>query len=121
MNFIAIEVLEHESPHDVVKAFIQEAHSQGLSFKRLEVLRTVPFGSRRCIHARTDCWGMPRLVEALRHDRAMIVPTGDGSYQAYLPGGRTGKVSHVMMQTVPKPTQRVYRGPAVKHWERQFR
>ena len=124
MNFMAIEVRNGEQPHDVIAEFMREAHHRRLSFKRLEVLRILPFGAKRYVHAKTDCPGLLRIVKTFqagdgRSVRAMIVPTPQGGYQAYLPGGRTGMVPHSTMAAIAT-TQRVYRGPAVEFWERQF-
>jgi hypothetical protein len=120
MFFAAIEVHQSEAPQAAVEVFMREAAHRGLPFKRLEVLRLFDFGTRRYAHVRTDCRGMLRIVKTLQPTRAMIIPMADGSYKAHLPGGKYGKVSHATMHTVPKPIQRVYRGPAVEHWERQF-
>ncbi len=121
MYFAAIEVREDEEPHAAVEAFMREAHYRGLGFKRLELLRIMPFGARQYAHVKTDCRGMLRIVKSLQPTRAMIVPMADGSYKAHLPGGKYGKVPHSVMAAVAgMPRLRVYRGPAVEHWERQF-
>lgn len=121
MNFAAIEVREDEETHVAIEAFMREADYRKLPFKRLEVLQVLAFGARKYAHVKTDCRGMLRIVKSLRPTRAMIIPMADGSYQAFLPGGQEGKVPHSVMQSVGnKPRLRVYRGPAVEHWERQF-
>ncbi len=121
MHFVAIEVHRSEAPHAAVEVFMREAAHRGIHFKHLEVLREFEFGTRRYAHVRTDCPGLLRIVKTLRPTRAMIIPTPKGRYRAYLPKGKEGEVSHATMQAVSgMPKQRVYRGPGVENWERQF-
>jgi hypothetical protein len=121
MHFAAIEVRESEAPHTAIGVFMRESAAQGSHFKRLEVLRMFGFGTRQYAHIKTDCKDLPRIVKSLQPSRAMVIPTPQGRYRAYLPGGKEGEVPHSVMQAVAgMPRQRVYRGTAVENWERQF-
>jgi len=120
MNFAAIEVHKSEAPHAAVEVFMQEADHRGFKFKHLEVLRVFDYGTRRFAHIKTDCRGLLRILKTLQPTRAMIIPTPEGRYRAYLPGGREGDIPISTMTTVNGRSYRTYRGPGVKHWERQF-
>lgn len=120
-SLAAIQVKGWESPHAAIHVLMQTCSDLGLKFKRLEVLGTTQVGARDFVRFRVDREGdWLRVVKNIQADRAIVVPNGAG-FRLYLPGGREGRVAATTMLTAPTLNQpQVYRGPAVKLWERQF-
>jgi len=119
--YAALQCHRGEQPHETVWAIMQAAVNQGISFKTLEVLGVLEVGTMSFVRFRT---GHPDLPKALKdtslRDRATITPNGVG-YNVDLPDGRRGKLPITKMHMASDPNkQRLYRGPAVELWERQF-
>jgi len=120
-TFVAIGLRGSETRHEAVWAFMEAADKRGLSFKALEVVGIFAMGAHELVRVRTDLTqGLTKVVKDLRPRRAMVVPNGAG-YRIYLPGGRAGPIpTATMLGATMTNYQQLYRGPAQKHWKRQF-
>jgi hypothetical protein len=119
--YAALQSQKGERPHETVWALMRASLNQGIFFKTLEVLGTLEIGNMTFVRFRT---GHPELANAFSdpslEDRAVIASNGQG-YSLALPGGRQGNIPTAKMLMVADPNERrLYRGPAVKLWERQF-
>lgn len=122
-TYLAVQLKPREAPIHVVSAFMNTAKGLNVFFRRLEVLDTLTVGGTSFVRMRTEVvtpYGiMDKLYDA---GRSVIYSTQGGEYVAKLPGGRTGKVAHLVMHAVPKLGQtKMYRGTKMKHWAEQFR
>ena len=127
MPFAAIQMLDGESPHNAVHAFMLVSDHLGKTFKRLKVLGPFGVGSATFLRFQTSCpYGRLKLIGlavsgAAEPPRMMILPNDEGSYLVFEQGRRKGKVSTTSMQAIALPgMSRVYRGPGERYWERQF-
>jgi hypothetical protein len=119
MPFAALELKEQESPHQAIECLMRAAVEKGRPFTTLEVVGSLFIGRIRFVRFRTDCSAIGEILSTL-DDRARISPEG-GAYVCRFPGGATGPVPATSMNVVGRPGERrVYRGPRVKFWERQF-
>jgi hypothetical protein len=121
-SFAALQVKPGETPHEVIGQFMVAAAKRRIKFKSLEILSHMALGSRDFVRFRTDLESLEWLPESgLVDGRAFIAVNGNASYSLHLPGGREGRVDAAMMQATAGYNQhKVYRGPAVKLWKRQF-
>ena len=116
MKYAAIEVREDETPHEVVEMLMKLAVEKSTPFKALEVFGVMTVGTIALVRFRTDC-----SIDTIQHirDRAYIIPTTAG-FRLY-DGLDEGKVDTMTMTQPYLPNQRrLYRGPAVSLWARQF-
>jgi hypothetical protein len=119
--YAALQCQRGEQPHEAIFALMQASVNQGIFFKTLEVLGVLEVGTRSFVRFRT---GNADLMQAFKdaslQDRASITPNGTG-YKVVLPDGRRGSLPTTKMHMVADPNkQRLYRGPAIELWERQF-
>jgi hypothetical protein len=121
-TYFAVQLRPREAPIHVVSAFMTTAKDQGILFRRLEVLDTMTVGGTAFVRMRTEMSTPTTILDKLYSGgRSVINSIQGGEYVARLPGGRTGKVAHLVIHAVPKLGQtKMYRGTKIKHWERQF-
>lgn len=118
MRFAALEIRPGETAHQVVRQFMEKAQNLNRPFNTFELLGVLTLGRIKFVRFRTDCKEQVPVLEAL--DRGYVYQDG-GSYALAFPGQSPGSVSITAMQAVGDPgIRRVYRGPSVKFWERQF-
>lgn len=103
---------------------LQTARVAGLLCTKLEVLGRQKFGSKEAIRFRIDLDAISLLTDALIKDGRDVVklvsPEGFG-YFAANDGVRKGNVSLSVMLAAPRENEyHVFRGTAIKYWERQF-
>jgi hypothetical protein len=124
--FYAVQLEDHEVAHHGVWAVFQAALKRKIGFTRLDVYGYVTAGRHRFVRYRTGC---PDLSEELlASGRGVIVPaplkaeeSAIRSYLVRLPSGQSGTFSLATMHAVAAPgLHRIYRGPKVNFWERQF-
>jgi hypothetical protein len=120
--FYALQVKDGEDSHRVVWAFFQAAVKRGLTFKGLEVFSYMMVGSTMFVRYRTGCSMPPELVEdLLASGRGVVLPNPPKEYLVKLPGGRDGPFPIAPMHMAAAPgARRLYRGPRIDFWERQF-
>lgn len=117
-QFAAIEQKQGVSPHAVVHEVMKAAMAKSKPFMSLELLGILNLGRLRFIRIRFESHNLRKVLDEL--DCGVILPEG-GSYVLKFPDTEPKKVSIVTMQLAGDPAiRRVYRGPGVKFWERQF-
>lgn len=115
--YAALEIKEDETPHETVEMLMKLAVEKGQPFSVLEVLSTFTLGTMLMLRFKTDCTA--DIVKHAGKDRACVV-AGKGGFRVF-DGLDEGPVDSVTMTALGVIHQRrVYRGPAVNFWERQF-
>jgi len=124
-NYFAIQMQPRENPIIAVEALCVTAKMMGILFRRVEVLDTIQIGMRPFLRVRSDLDRHPLVLDQL------LVATGrgyvahlDGKFVVQFPstvhGGRRANFSATDMHLTPRGLPQMYRGPKIKHWERQF-
>lgn len=120
-TYFAVEVLSWASSHQVAEAVIRQSKENGTLFRRLESMGPIEVAGRKFERFRTDLADVklgPVLDHMLTKGHGVVGKTSEG-YEVRFPV-RSGKVkSTVLLGGTPVRT-RMYRGPKIKHWERQF-
>src|SRR4051812_47712913 len=119
-TYFGLQMTRNETPHDVVKAFLDTSKAVRALLRRVEVLDTISVGVSSFIRLRTDLDNPSVILERLRETRG-VIQCEARTYTVKLPGGRTGPMSTLTMHAEPKPgNQRLYKGTKIKGWEDQF-
>lgn len=121
-TYLAIQLLQGETPHDAIRALCQAGKDTRKFFRRVEVLDVIPVANRRFVRCRSDVTNLyPILDLLLTQGRGSVAVRSAGQYHVRLSDGRTGPVSVMTMHALPLPgQQRLYRGPKLLNWTRQF-
>lgn len=118
MQFAAAELRQGETAHDVVRHIMETAHSTHHMFSTLELLGILTLGRLKFVRFRADS---PDLHNILATTERGYVRQMGGSYQLVFPGVKPAQVTITAMQsTADLGVRRLYRGPKVTFWERQF-
>ena len=119
-SFVAIEIKQGETDHDVLGRFFEVASGMGLEFKTLEPYGSFTLGQTRLLRFRTDCPALHRLISFFQDEsRAYVCPGGTG--YRYITQTTEGKAPITVMQGSKLPGyKRRYRGTSDKFWKRQF-
>lgn len=123
MNIFALQVLAVDTWESLVESFLKKADEMGYSCKTVEAMDSMTLGSFPYLRLRSDldAEGLAKVVTSLHEGgRSVIMPSGQGAYEARLKDGRKGAISLTKMHFVPKGSVRMFRGNAHKHWQRQF-
>lgn len=124
-TYFAIQLQPRENPIVAVEAFCVTAQMMKTLFRRIETLDVIQVGMRPFVRLRSDIGDAGPVLRQLlaATNRGYIVSNG-GRFEAQFSakdfGGRKADVSGVVMNTVPRGPQVMYRGPKIKNWERQF-
>jgi hypothetical protein len=120
LQFAAIELKAHEHMDAAIRHVMDVAVEKRKLFAKLDVFGPVMVGRYHFLRFRSDC--RPEVLEGvLAENRAVIVPGGPAGYTVKLPKGRTGNVNRIVLQaSALTGFPKLYRGPAVNLWERQF-
>ncbi len=122
--FAAVQIVEGETAHQTVGAFMRSADQHGARFGLLEVLGVVPMGRLKMLRFRVNCTKqepVKRTLESLAPYRGIILQR-DAVYSVELPDGTRSQVPSLTMTCVAEPTfKKTYRGVSAQFWERQFR
>ena len=125
-TYFAIQIQPRESPILALEAFCTTSKMLGILFRRIEVLDTMEVGVKPFVRLRSDIPNATSVLEQLLKatQRGFIVARSDGKYEVQFPasvlGGRRAEVPTFSMHGSPRETPRMYRGPKIKHWDRQF-
>lgn len=121
-TYFAVQLLPKEGAHTIAKVILQTARDESILFRRLEVLDTASIGSTTFVRVRSDLINPFPILDKLHSSgRAVISSTANGEYAVRFSGGRTGKVSNLLMHAEARLGQsRMYRGTKIKRWEAQF-
>lgn len=115
--FAALEIKVGETAHDAIKDFVLASAKKGQLFEGLDFLGILMLGRAKYARFRTDA----RNIQGILTDRKVVL-FKDGEYVVL--GGLhefLGRVPGTAMQMPHDPSlHRVYRGPKLQHWERQF-
>ena len=119
MPFAAVEILQGETAHATVKHVMDAALTKGIRFHSLELLGILMLGRIKFIRFRTEAKAIDEILKTL--DRGVVYQV-KAKYVIEFPGVPSpGIVSVVTMASVGEPgIKRIYRGPGVPYWERQF-
>lgn len=121
MPYAALPLLEGETPHHAVWAFMEAANGLRVGFRRLLFLGTLDIGPRRFIRFQTTCPAHRIRTIAGEMGRGHITQGDDGTYRVVLDCGQASFVAATAMQAVPLPgMRRMYQGTGVTGWGRQF-
>jgi len=121
MTFVAVQFKESETSHQLVERFMQTSAAKELKFTQLEVLGVLLLGKNKYLRFRTDSRHVPEILGQLLLDGRGVVHQDGGGYSVKLPSGKKGIASAAAMQAIGDPTlKRVYKGTAIKLWDRQF-
>lgn len=120
-TYIAVQVKPDEHPIRVVEAFVRTAGDVKILFRHLELLDTISIGTVTFARMRTDILNPEPILGHLHESGRAVVSSPRKEYEVRLSGGRTGRVSNLIMHATPKVGQsRMFRGTRFKFWERQF-
>ncbi len=118
MAFAAVELKDGEGPHEAIRYIMQTANTQGHIFKSLELLGILTLGRMRFIRFRFESRALTDTLKTL--ERGVIQQSG-GGYVLTFPKTEPRRVDIVTMTMAGDPgIKRIYRGPGVQFWERQF-
>jgi hypothetical protein len=120
-QFAAVQIGQKETAHKAIEHFMNTAVGLGCRFRTLETFGEMTVGSRKFVRFRTDCWKLQEVSQQLlKEGRGTILPDGN-RYKVEFPTGQKGTLNTTVLQAAPLPSQnRVYRGPKLKFWDRQF-
>jgi hypothetical protein len=120
-QFAAVQIGNEETAHKAIEHFMNIAVGLDCRFRTLEIYGEMTVGSRKFVRFRTDCWKLLEVSQQLlKEGRGTILPEGT-RYMVKLPTGQKGILNTTVLQAAPIPSQhRVYRGPKLKFWDRQF-
>jgi hypothetical protein len=121
-TYFAVQLKQGEQAVHVAEAVMKAAKTEGILFRRLEVLDTMSLGSMSFARMRSEIANPFPILDRLYIEGRAVVNRVQGSeYAVRLQGGRVGKVTNVLMHATAKLGQsRMYRGTKFKYWARQF-
>lgn len=121
LRFSGLQLREDEHPHKAIHELLLVIDALDLYCTTVEVFGVLTQGRHRFVRFRTDCPLKEVLFDALiDSDRAVIIPDA-GGYRVKFPTGREGRLNCTQMLAPKVPGQnRIYKGPKVKYWDRQF-
>lgn len=127
-TYLAIQTRAGEHPAHPVHAFCETAKMLKVLFRRAETLDIIQVGGRLFVRVRTDLdrtrarQVLQKLAEVTH--RGVVYLTDGGKYevlfQDHRQAGVVAPVSSVLLHSVPRGPQALYRGPKIKGWEKQF-
>lgn len=120
-TYFAVEILSWTTPHQVAEAVIRQAKENGTLFRRLESMGSVEVAGRKFERFRTDLSDTnldPVLTSLLTKGHGVVGKITDG-YEVRFPI-RTGRINSTILLSGKAVKTRMYRGPKIKYWERQF-
>lgn len=120
MPFAAVEIKQGETAHGVVKAVMDEASAKGCKFSSFELLGILTLGRIKFIRFRTDSKTLQDVLLTL--NRGVVYQNGGGYFIRFPEeSGKHAPVNILTMTSVGEfGIKRLYRGPGVQYWERQF-
>ena len=120
--YFAVQMLRGESVKQVAGAICQAGSDQMTLFRRLEVLDVIQIASYPFLRCRSDIIDNRLVLETLAaQQRGYVTADAGGRYTVRLSDGRVGPVTGMTMHTTSKPGhQRMFKGPKIKLWSRQF-
>ena len=118
-TFFAIQLLVQTSPHQIAGMFCGAAKQAGTLFSVLDSLVTIEAGATKFVRLRADLADPVPALQAMMARGHGVVYRGSEGYELHL-GSRVGRVSTSLMVGSPVRNPQSWRGPRVKHWERQF-
>lgn len=118
-TFFAIQLLVQTSPHQIAGMFCEAAKQAGTLFSVLDSLGTIEAGATKFVRLRSDLADPVPALQAMMARGHGVVYRGPEGYELHL-GSRVGRVSTSLMVGSPVRNPQSWRGPRVKHWERQF-
>ena len=121
-TYFAVQMMQHEATIDVVASVMRAAKTLKVMFRRLEILDKMTIGTSTYVRMRADVISSRPILDQLFSDgRAVVGLVPGNGYVVRVSDGRTGKVTNLLMHATSKPGySRVFRGPKMKFWERQF-
>jgi hypothetical protein len=124
-NHFAVQRRGPETSHEIAEIILRAAKTDGVLFRHLEAFGLVSIGSMNFVRFRSEGAEVARTVlTGIGHsqNRAVIGPSAPGEYLVWVPGGRSAKVSNLLMHQVARPGEtKLYMGTRIKRWEEQFR
>jgi hypothetical protein len=121
-TYFAVQLRQHEATIDVVASVMRAAKATKILFRRLEILDKISIGTSEYARMRSDVPSASLILDQLfREGRAVVGLVPGNGYVVRVAGGRTGKVTNLLMHATSKPGYaRVFRGTKMKFWARQF-
>lgn len=120
VQFIALEVKDEEKDIQVLHRFYEVAHEAGREFRFVEPYGTFSLGKTKFLRFKTDCTGVPALLDAFTSEPRSVILPGPGGYKL-VSAKTSGKVAIMPMQAARLPGyNRRYRGTTDAFWARQF-
>ena len=122
LRFSGLQLRENETPHQATHELLLVIDALGLYCTTVEVFGILTQGRSRFVRFRTDCPLKEVLFDALIDSgRGVIIPDAGRGYRVKFPTGREGILNCSQMLAPKVPGQhRVYKGPKVRYWDRQF-
>jgi hypothetical protein len=122
LRFSGLQLLENENPHQAIHQLLLVIDALNLYCTTVEVFGILTQGNSSFVRFRTDCPLKEVLFDTLIDSgRGVIIPDAVRGYRVKFPSGREGALNCSQMLAPRVPGQnRIYRGPKVKNWDRQF-
>ncbi len=122
LMFTGFQLKDREAPHTAIQELFQAIVKLRLRCTTLEVFGVITMGRYTFVRYRTDCPLHSDLFkELLASGRGILVPDPLKGYLVKFPNGHQGVLNCTIVQAPALPgASRVYRGPSIKFWEKQF-
>lgn len=122
LMFTGFQLKDREAPHQAIQELFQTIVRLRLRCTTLEIFGVITMGRYTFVRYRTDCLLASDLFkELLALGRGILVPDPIKGFLVKFPNGHQGVLNCTTVQAPALPgASRVYRGPSVKFWEKQF-